>query len=103
MSKGSDFRWFRILTRTAHRAFADGFTTIASGVAFFVVLAIFPGIAAIVALYSLFAGPSLVEALLGTLPSMLPDYAVQVIARQVRYTSGAVDKPWSDLAADVVP
>lgn len=84
---GSDLRWLRILTQTAHRAFDDGVTTIASGVAFFVVLAVFPGTAAIVALYSLFAGPSLGETLLGTLPSVLPDYAVQVIARQVRYTS----------------
>ena len=36
---------------------------------------------------SLFAGPSLSEVLLGTLPSVLPDYAVQVIARQIRHTS----------------
>jgi membrane protein len=84
---GSDLRWLRILTQTARRAFDDGVTTIASGVAFFVVLAVFPGTAAIVALYSLFAGPSLGETLLGTLPSVLPDYAVQVITRQVRYTS----------------
>src|SRR5919112_1924801 len=87
-------RWlFRILRHTGRRAYNDGVTTIASGVAFFVVLAVFPGIAAIVGLYSLFAGPRLGEILQGTLPSVLPDYAVRVISRQIRYmvTNGAAD------------
>ena len=59
-----------------------------TGIAFFVVLAVFPGIAAVVALYGLFAGPRLGETLMGAMPSVLPDYAVQVIARQIRYLSG---------------
>jgi membrane protein len=86
-------RLFRILKRTGHRAYDDDVTTIASGVAFFVVLAVFPGIAAIVGLYSLFAGPRLADVLQGTLPSVLPDYAVRVISRQIRYmvTNGASD------------
>jgi membrane protein len=86
-------RLFRILRRTGYRAYDDDVTTIASGVAFFVVLAVFPGIAAIVGLYSLFAGPRLADVLQGTLPSVLPDYAVRVISRQIRYmvTSGASD------------
>jgi membrane protein len=84
---------FRILKRTGHRAYDDGITTIASGVAFFVVLAVFPGIAAIVGLYSLFAGPRLGDVLQGALPSVLPDHAVRVISRQIRYmvTNGASD------------
>jgi membrane protein len=79
--------------RTGQRAYDDGVTTIASGVAFFVVLAVFPGIAAIVGLYSLFAGPRLGDVLQGALPSVLPDYAVRVISRQIRYmvTNGAAD------------
>jgi membrane protein len=62
-------------------------------VAFFVVLAVFPGVTAIVGLYSLFAGPRLGEVLQGTLPSVLPDYAVRVISRQIGYmvTNGASD------------
>ncbi|GEO13700.1 YihY/virulence factor BrkB family protein [Microvirga aerophila] len=84
---------FRILKRTGYRAYDDDVTTIASGVAFFVVLAVFPGIAAIVGLYSLFAGPRLGDVLQGALPSVLPDYAVQVISRQISYmvTTGAAD------------
>lgn len=39
------------------------------------------------ALYSLFADPKLGQTLLRTLPSVLPDYAVQVIARQIRHAS----------------
>jgi membrane protein len=84
---------FHILKRTGYRAYDNDVTTIASGVAFFVVLAVFPGIAAIVGLYSLFAGPRLADVLQGTLPSVLPDYAVWVISRQIRYmvTNGASD------------
>ncbi|SCY78042.1 YihY/virulence factor BrkB family protein [Microvirga guangxiensis] len=83
----------RILKRTAYRAYDDDITTIASGVAFFVALAVFPGIAAIVGLYSLFAGPRLGDVLQGALPSVLPEYAVQVIVRQIRYmvTNGTSD------------
>jgi membrane protein len=87
-------RWlFRTLIRTGRRAYDDDVTTIASGVAFFVVLAVFPGIAAIVGLYSLFAGPRLGEVLQGALPSVLPDYAVRVISRQISYmvANGAPD------------
>jgi membrane protein len=86
-------RLFRILMRTGQRAYEDDVTTIASGVAFFVALAVFPGIAAIVGLYSLFAGPRLADVLQGALPSVLPDYAVRVISRQIRYmvTTGAAD------------
>ncbi len=84
---------FRILKRAGHRAYDDDIATIASGVAFFVVLAVFPGVTAIVGLYSLFAGPRLGEVLQGTLPSVLPDYAVRVISRQIGYmvTNGASD------------
>jgi membrane protein len=84
---------FRILKRAGSRAYDDGVTTIASGVAFFVVLAVFPGIAAIVGLYSLFAGPRLGDVLQGALPSVLPDHAVRLISRQIRYmvTNGTSD------------
>jgi len=86
-------RLFRILKRTGRRAYDDDVTTIASGVAFFVALAVFPGVAAIVGLYSLFAGPRLGDVLQGALPSVLPDYAVRVISRQIRYmvTNSASD------------
>ena len=86
-------RLIRILKRTGHRTNDDGVTTIASGVAFFVVLAVFLGISAIVGLYSLFAGPRLGDVLQGALPSVLPDHAVRVVSRQIRYmvTNGASD------------
>jgi membrane protein len=79
--------------RTGQRAYRDGVTTIASGIAFFVVLAAFPGIGAVVALYSLLASPTLAETLVSALPIVLPAYAVEVIARQVRHLSshGAVE------------
>ncbi len=57
---------------------------VAAGVAFFVLLATFPGIAAIVSLYSFFADPEKGGTLLAALPAVLPEQAVEIIARQTR-------------------
>ena len=57
---------------------------VAAGVAFFVLLATFPAIAAIVSLYSLFADPEKGRTLLAALPAVLPEQAVEIIARQTR-------------------
>lgn len=67
--------------RGAHR---DRVTMIAAGVAFFVLLATFPGIAAIVSLYSIFADPEKGGTLLAALPAVLPEQAVEIIARQIK-------------------
>ena len=67
--------------RGAHR---DRVTMIAAGVAFFVLLATFPGIAAIVSLYSIFADPEKGGTLLAALPAVLPEQAVEIIARQTK-------------------
>lgn len=70
--------------RAAHR---DHATMVAAGVAFFVLLAIFPGIAAVVSLYSAFADPERGGAILAALPSVLPDQAVEIIAQQTTRVS----------------
>ena len=65
-------------------AYRDRVTTIAAGVAFFILLATFPGIAALVSLYSFFADPGKGGVLLAALPTVLPEQAVEIITRQTR-------------------
>jgi uncharacterized BrkB/YihY/UPF0761 family membrane protein len=57
---------------------------IAIGVTFYALLAIFPGIAALVALYGLFADPSTISKHLADLSSVLPSGAIDVIGDQLK-------------------
>jgi membrane protein len=57
---------------------------IAAGVTFYALLAIFPGIAALVALYGLFADPSTISKHLTGLSSFLPGGAIDVIGGQLQ-------------------
>lgn len=70
--------------QACRKGYRDRVTTIAAGVAFFVLLATFPGIAAVVSLYSIFADPGKGSVLLAALPAVLPEQAVEIIARQTR-------------------
>ena len=70
--------------QACHKGYRDRLTMLAAGVAFFVVLATFPGIAAMVSLYSMFAEPEKGGTLLAALPSILPEQAVEIIARQTK-------------------
>lgn len=62
---------------------------IAAGVGFFAMLATFPTIAAIVLLWSWFADPSQIDALLDVLAEIAPREVHEVIAGQVRGVIGA--------------
>jgi hypothetical protein len=62
-----------IAWHACQRAYRDRVTMVAAGVAFFVLLAIFPGIAAVVSLYSTFADPEKGGTLLAALPEVLPE------------------------------
>jgi membrane protein len=57
------------------------------GVAFFALLAVFPGIAAIVSLYGLFADPSTIGKHLSLLSGFLPDGVLQLIGDQITLVS----------------
>jgi membrane protein len=57
---------------------------IAAGVTFYALLAIFPGVAALVALYGLFADPSTISQHLADLSSVLPSGAIDVIGDQLK-------------------
>lgn len=61
---------------------------VAAGVAFFGLLALFPGIGAMMALAGLFADPAEVTRTLGTLDGILPQAAAQIITDQAREVAG---------------
>jgi membrane protein len=65
--------------------------SIAAGVTFFVLLAIFPAIGALVSIYGIFADPATIQAQLNNLSSLLPGGAIETIGDQLqRVTSGVM-------------
>ena len=80
---------FTIAWTACRETVADRVTALAAGVAFYVLLAVFPGIAALVALYGLFADADNTGKLLSALPAIVPEQAVQIISRQVRHVTAA--------------
>ena len=66
---------------------ADRVLSTSGGVAFFALLAVFPGIAAIVSLYGLFADASTIGKHLSLLSGFLPGGVLQLIAEQITLIS----------------
>ena len=79
LSGWKDIFWRIYANIPEHRILA-----IAAGVAFYALLAIFPGIAALVALYGLFADPSMIGKHLNDFSSVLPGGAIDVVGDQLR-------------------
>ena len=77
-----DILWRIYQNISEHRILA-----IAAGVTFYALLAIFPGIAALVALYGLFADPSTISKHLTDLSSVLPGGVLDVIGDQLQRLS----------------
>lgn len=79
--------WRDIFWRVFWSISADRILSTAGSVAFFALLAIFPGIAAIVSLYGLFADASMIGKHLSLLSGFLPVGVLQLIADQVTLIS----------------
>jgi membrane protein len=75
--------WSDIVYRVFWAVSADRILSTAGGVAFFALLAIFPGIAAIVSLYGLFADASTIGSHLILLSGILPTGVLALIADQI--------------------
>ena len=75
--------WLKLIRRTVAEFNEDRIPVIAAGVTFFALLALFPAVAAFVALYGLFGDMSDAYKLLHVLRGVLPDGAVTVISDQV--------------------
>lgn len=77
--------WRDILVAVAKGISTDRIFLIAAGVTFYAILALFPGIGALVSIYGLFANPSAIAGHLDTLAGVAPGGAVDVIRSQLTH------------------
>ena len=75
--------WKDILFRIWQNIGKDRVIVVAAGVTFYAVLALFPAIAALVALYGLFADPSTITSHLDSIAGLVPAGAIEVIRDQI--------------------
>jgi membrane protein len=75
--------WKDIFWRTYQRINDNRLLAVAAGVVFYGLLALFPGITALVSLYGLFASPSTINDHLSSIGGMLPGDAFQILQDQV--------------------
>lgn len=82
-------RWIQILIGTYKSISADRVLAVAAGVTFYGLLAVFPAVAALVSLYSLFTEPVAIKGHMDELSSLLPGGVVQVVGDQIQRISSA--------------
>ncbi|HEX6266047.1 MAG TPA: YihY/virulence factor BrkB family protein, partial [Burkholderiales bacterium] len=75
--------WKDILWRVKDQIKQDRLSIIAAGVAFYGLLAVFPGLIALVAIYGLAFDPQQVEQQVGALSGVLPPQAAQILLGQL--------------------
>jgi membrane protein len=80
---GGPAQWKHILYRTYEEFNDDRLLSLAAGVVFYGLLALFPAITALVSSYGLFADPATVTGHLATLKNVLPQGAYGIIDQQV--------------------
>lgn len=76
--------WKDVVLRIYRSISDDRLLAISAGVTFYILLAIFPAIAAFVSLYGLFADPSTIAEHLNSLSNILPEGGVQIIGEQIK-------------------
>ncbi|MDO5706339.1 MAG: YihY/virulence factor BrkB family protein, partial [Paracoccus sp. (in: a-proteobacteria)] len=81
--------WWQVAKRTFGQISEDRVMSVAGGVTFFGLLALFPAITALVSLFGLFADPAAIGSYLDLLRDFLPAEAVDIIATQVEKITSA--------------
>ncbi len=81
--------WLDIVFRVGRRIIPSQIGLIAAGVAFYMLLAAFPAIAALMAVAGLFTDPASVVAQLQTVARLLPDQAALILINQAQLVAGA--------------
>ncbi|MDO5632936.1 MAG: YihY/virulence factor BrkB family protein [Paracoccus sp. (in: a-proteobacteria)] len=76
--------WWQVAKRSFAQISEDRVMSVAGGVTFFGLLALFPAITALVSLFGLFADPVKIEQNLDYLSDFLPEEAVEIISGQVQ-------------------
>ncbi|WP_395644630.1 YihY/virulence factor BrkB family protein [Terricaulis sp.] len=80
----SPAQWWCVARGVRATARRTNLALISAGVAFFGLMAVIPGVAALVSLIGLFADPHLVAQMVGAMRGVAPDAAVSIITDQVR-------------------
>ncbi|MDO5528724.1 MAG: YihY/virulence factor BrkB family protein [Paracoccus sp. (in: a-proteobacteria)] len=75
--------WKQVGKRTVREIGRDRVTSVAGGVTFFGLLALFPAITAFVSIYGYFADPAMINDHLSRLSAFMPDGAIEIIGGQV--------------------
>ena len=83
--------WWGVARRVKDDIKADNVSMVAAGAAFFGLLALFPALAAAVALYGLVTSPETVCAHLGLLEGFMPEEARMLLAEQLQRITEATD------------
>jgi membrane protein len=78
-------RWQDIALAVYNGISADRIFLVAAGVTFYAIVALFPGIGAVVSIYGLFANPGTIASHLDTLSGVAPGGAVEVIRGQLTH------------------
>jgi len=91
--------WKDILLRVYRNISDDRILAIAAGVAYYIILAIFPALAALVAIYGLFADPASIQSVVTSLSSVLPSGVVNIVQGQLH---ALASQPRTSLGATFV-
>lgn len=83
--------WRDILLRIKEKIDRNHLSIIAAGISYFALLAIFPGLAALVSLYGLFSDPMAVEQQLASVKSIIPPEAFGIIENQLHTIAAQSD------------
>lgn len=87
--------WKEILVRTKRDIRHDHLTVVAGGVAFFLLLAIIPGLAALISIYGLVADPAQVQQQFESLRRAVPGEVYQILNEQMqRIASSSTAAGW---------
>ncbi|NNE79080.1 MAG: YihY/virulence factor BrkB family protein [Silicimonas sp.] len=81
--------WMRLLWRLANRVGSAQVSLLAAGVAFYALLAVFPAIAAVLALAGLFTEPGAVVTQLEGVADLVPKEAADILLNQASQVAGA--------------
>ena len=97
--------WGGILAKLWADLDRDNISVIAAGVAFYGLLAIFPGMSALISIYGLIADPAVIEGQVAALSGVLPQEALDALRTRLsaaveQYTTaGGVELPGLSLVA----
>jgi membrane protein len=87
--------WKDVALRVYHRLLQERVTLTAAGVAFYLLLSLFPGLAALVSLYGLISDPSTIGAQMAFLSDLFPADALDLVLGQLKALSQQNDSTLS--------